>query len=143
MEKQGMKVQFLEGETRIMSSDNDQLVLTNMRVCYWRQNAYSSMTLDSIAFVGVGQQEQQWFLFLAVLSLLGGLAANTLLPFISFIVFLVLYFVSRQTKMQIQSASGKSIAVGLKGMKINDCVEFLNEVEAAKMRHMKSALGNH
>ena len=142
MEKQGMKVQLLEGETLIMSSDNDQLVLTNLRVCYWRQNAYSSMTLDSIAFVGVGQQEQQWFLLLAVLSLLG-LGVNAVLPIISFIVFLVLYFVSRQTQMQIQSASGKSIAVGLKGMKINGCVEFLNEVEAAKMRHMKSALGNH
>ena len=137
-----MKVQLLKGETLIMSSDNDQLVLTNMRVSYSRQNAYSSMTLDSVAFVGVGQEDQQWFLLLAVLSLLG-LGVNAVLPIISFIVFLVLYFVSRQTQMHIQSASGKSIAVGLKGMKINDCVEFLNEVEAAKASRMTSAPSNN
>ena len=137
-----MQRELLEGESLVMSSDNDQLVLTNKRVRFWGKingaEAYRTMTLDSVGFASIGQADHKFLLLLALMSLGGVISLTQSIPggVVSCIVFVLLYFVSRRTVMEIQSVTGQSIKVAMSGMKIEMCIQFLDQVEAEKIKYL-------
>lgn len=140
---------LLQGETVLMSSDNNTLVLTNYRVRYDAKEGgasrYIGITLDAVSSCGLVTRSHPILLILAAIAVFGGFAGfmgrmngDSYLAFGLVIgaILLLAYFLARSAVFSISSNGGEAIVVPAKGMAREKIVEFLQAVEDAKLNYL-------
>ena len=131
----------IRDEREIMSSGNDALVLTTHRVRYKTKALgaanFISVMLDQIASVSVGYRSQPLLILIAIVLVGLGLAfGSTLLGILVAVVPVVAFFVTRRLTM-VLATGGDNLALQLKGMPIENAIEFVDAVEAARDEYIR------
>ncbi len=142
---------LLPGESVLISTNNNILILTNYRVCYdsskTGSSKYVSITLDSVSSCGLVTRTNPILLVIAVLIAVFGfyLMADDSMPeeFVPYFLILVgllvlLYFIIRAAVIKIGSNGGDPIMASVAGMGKQTILEFLNAVDSAKIRYLNS-----
>ncbi len=137
----------MPGETVILTTNDDILTLTNRRVRLKQsvagQDNVVSMTLDAVSSCGLIMRSRPLLLALAVLAVLFGiwrLSANPYerdtgyLALVGGAALLAAYVFFRSAVLRIASA-GESIFVSARGMKRDQLLDFIDSVEAAKIKY--------
>ncbi len=132
---------LITGERIIMSSDNDMLILTNMRVRLNAKNSGNSklisITLDAVAACGLATRSYPILLLLGLCAVLAGLTQHNESQLVLIIVGVLLvlsYFPSRSAVMTIASSGKSEIIIPAKGMGRDAIIEFIDALEAEKVR---------
>ncbi len=135
---------LLAGEKVVMSSLNDELVLTNFRVKYESQSgggsAYKSIPLHKVSACALTTQTHPIYLIIAGLCFLGAVAiSNSTLRSgfaLSVITLVIIYFFSRSGQIEVFSDAGHSIPVPTKGLKHEEVRRFTEAIalEITKLR---------
>jgi hypothetical protein len=138
-EKDQMSTQphvLLPGESLILSSESDELILTNFRVKFESiarsSSKYQSIPIGKVASCALSTRSYPVLLLLAVVA---GLAifgmpqtGQRVMAGIAAAILVALYFVLRNGQIQIFSDGGESIAVPTKGLSHEQVKKFLEAV---------------
>lgn len=127
---------LLQGETCIMSSNDDTLMLTNFRVkresIAGSTEAYRSIPLSKITACSLTTKKYPFFLVFAGLALIGAIASNEqriqIVSFLASVVLGVLFLFVRSGQLEILSGSGSSISVPTKGLKHAEVRRFAEAI---------------
>jgi hypothetical protein len=130
--------QLIQGEQVVMSSSDNSLCLTNLRVKYEAAaggaKAYKSMPLRKISCCRVDTKHTPALLIVAGIAMIGAIASPTdparATAVAAAIGLVILYFFSRRGQLEIVSDSGAAISVPTKGMKHEDVRRFAEAVAA-------------
>lgn len=135
---------LFKNEKVIISSNNDSLALTNLRVKYdERSGAKSkttSITLDSVSSCGLTTQSQPLLMVVSVILLIGGAFAvfgksdMGIGMIVLGIVFAAIYVTTKSAVITIRSNGGESITVPAKGMDHESVLKFVDAVTNEKLR---------
>lgn len=128
--------QLLQGESVVMASDDDSLVLTNLRVRYEAKNgstdAYKSIPLSKVSACALTTRKYPLLLLLAALCVLGAIGASTegarFAAALGAVGFGVAYFFTRNGQLEVVSDAGFSIAVPTKGLKHEEVRRFTETI---------------
>jgi hypothetical protein len=124
-----------------MTSNDSMLTLTSHRVRLDASGTgtskYVSITLDAVASCGLVTRTRPGLLALAALAGIAGVAQSAndaRMVLVVLAVFLgVIYLVTRRAVLKISSMGGETITVPAAGMGRDAIVEFLEELEQAKL----------
>lgn len=127
---------LLAGESLILSSDDDQLVLTNYRVKYEvvsrSSSSYKCIPIDKVAACVLNTRSYPVLLILAAITLLAIFmapeAAQRAGAGITALILVALYFGTRKGQIEVFSDAGKSIAIPTKGLSHEQVKRFLEAV---------------
>jgi hypothetical protein len=131
---------LLEGENYITKSDNEEIVLTNMRL---RRSTGSSsdkylmsILLEKISHIEVRYTSHPVLILLALLMVVGGLVLQPQLKLLALImggaaVLSILYLITRKHQVQITTEGGGKLSFATNGMKEDAIIQFINKVENA------------
>lgn len=128
---------MLPGETIIISSEDNSLVLTNKRVKYEvkskSKSVYKSIPIDKVATCALNTRTFPILLVLAAVAALVIFAApevgQRIGAGIAALVLVAAYFGSRNGQLEIFASSGESIAVPTKGLSHDQVKKFIEAVE--------------
>lgn len=134
----------LPNETRLLSSDDDRLILTTHRVRFQAKSftfsRITSIMLDEVSACEVATRRRPWLLVWALLFLLIALYPPPNSSQSASIMFLILavlgglaYLSTRRQVISVRS-SGGSINVPTEGMGLEKAKDFIDQVELAKHR---------
>lgn len=134
---------MLIDEKIVMSSQDDTLVLTNMRVKIESRtkskSTYKSIPLDQVSTCVLDTRTYPVLLVLAALAVLAGFVAPEMAQRMGAGVLAIglvaAYFLSRNGQIEVFASSGESIAVPTKGLNHDQIKSFL---EAIEMQRLKS-----
>lgn len=136
----GNGIEMLPGERVVLSSDEDILVLTNLRVRFSERASGSeqvvSITLDSVASVGLASSSSPILLILAAIAAVAGFAAGEQLLMVMLVAAAILvaaYFLTRKKVISIASSGGRQILAPATGLGMDACMKFINGVEREKL----------
>jgi len=133
----------LPGETILLESDNQNLVLTSHRVrCSMQTMGLAKVTsimLEELSACEITTTSSPWLFVLALLVFLIGLFANTpsqdssstIGGALIALAIVLTYFGTRQRVISLRAAGG-AIIVPTKGMDAEVALEFIDTLEAAK-----------
>jgi hypothetical protein len=137
-------MKLMADEKILLSSNDDELVLTNIRVRLESESfghaRIVSIMLEELASCAITRISHPVFLVIAVICFLGGalIAANgrgndnaLIAGIVLAVVFVLIYLVNRQQVLALASA-GATINVNTQGMKLDDVRAFIDRAEAAK-----------
>lgn len=135
-------MKLLQNESLITRSANGAVSLTTHRLRHHLKLDGSdyliSMVLDQVASIEMSSKRRSIFWKIAVacfligLYLLGENASEIALFFAALgIVFLISYFFSRSYQLAFTSAGSTSLAFKIKGMKNQEVMDFIEQVEQA------------
>lgn len=135
------KIELLPEEQIVISSGNDELVLTNKRLRYdskeFGKSNFLSMTLSSVASCGLVTKSQPILLLisiiLAALAISIGDGEATATGLAISVLFTLIYFGTRKAVLSIASTGGREIMVSVQGMKREELIRFVNTVENLKL----------
>ena len=138
----------LPGETRLLSSDDDRLVLTTHRVRFEAKSRafrrVTSIMLDEVSACEIATARRPWLLVWALIFLLIGLYPPPNSSQDASIMFFVLaalgglaYLSTRRQIISVRS-SGGSIKVPTQGMGLEKAKDFIDQVELAKHRYFRN-----
>lgn len=133
---------LLDNEHVITQSDGDVITLTDLRLRYsdlqWGKAHIVSLLLEKISSIEMHYRSNTIFVILAILSIAGGLIAgfNGDEEFIGIgigagVVLIILYLFSRKHYLTISSDGGGKIHFHTKGMKRENVLDFMNQLESA------------
>ena len=138
-------MRLVQGETKLSESNDGTVVLTSHRIRL-DQGAGSgrqfvSIALDQVASCSFANRSFPLLLLLAVLFALAGFqmggertSGTTFLVGVGLAILCVLgYFATRQQLVTISSAAD-SIKFRVRGMSRAACIQFMDDVESAKLR---------
>jgi hypothetical protein len=131
-------MKLFEGE-KIVSQSTDSLIeltLTSHRICYeysvWGTSYNKSIALEHITSCENKYTSQIGFIALSVVSLIIGFSVGTEassgIGFLSFIVFVIIYTLTRQNNIIVGSPSTR-IRVNVSGMKREKILEFIDLID--------------
>ena len=146
--KEEMSVLDLPNERKLLSSDDDRLVLTTHRVRFEAKSiAFSRVTsimLEEVSGCEIATTSKPWLLVCALLFLLIGLYPAIDLnetPWAMGLVVAVFcglaYLGTRRQVISVRS-SGGSINVPTQGMGLEKAQDFIDQVELAKNRNARN-----
>jgi len=136
----------LPNETRLLSSDDDRLVLTTHRVRFEAKSAafrrVTSILLEEVSACEIASTSKPWLLALALVFLLVGCLsgetryndAGTLSFVFAFFCGLA-YLATRRRQVISVHSSGGSINAPTRGMGLERAMDFIDQVELAKYRN--------
>lgn len=137
----------LPNETRLLSSDDDRLVLTTHRVRFEAKSAafrrVTSIFLEEVSACEIASRSKSWLLGLALLFVLMSFSAETAsndsraLGFVFAVICVLAYLATRQQVISVRS-SGGSINVPTRGMGLEKAKDFIDQVELAKYRNARN-----
>ena len=138
----------LPNERRLLSSDDDRLVLTTHRVRFQAKSfAFSRVTsimLGEVSACEIATTSKPWLLMWTLLFLVIGLYLavyrnGTLWTISFFVAFFcgLAYLGTRQQVISVRS-SGGSINVPTQGMGMEKATDFIDQVELAKHRYLRN-----
>jgi hypothetical protein len=134
-------MELLPGERTVSESSDGTVVLTSHRVRLDQgTRQFVSIPLEQVASCSIGTHSYPVFLILAAVVWLGafqfaGAHVGTLAFLVGGLVgalIALLYVVSRQQIIVIESA-GESIRIRTRGMSRPACVQFVDDLERAKL----------
>jgi hypothetical protein len=139
-----MENHLLPEEQIITKSQTDEVVLTTYRLrCMLNDSDLTSIMLDQISGIRVLKQNKPWLLGLGALCLFASAVFSTgpdnsysLIAIVAAGVFVLLYFATRSHVITISSSS-MSIIFQTKGMKSDEVLAFVNQVEDARKDFLK------
>ncbi len=128
---------MLASEKIIMSSEDNALVLTNMRVKYETKSSsssvYKSIPIGQVATCALSTRSFPVLLVLAAIAVLlifGAREAEQRIGAgIAALIFVAAYFGSRRGQIEVFASSGESISVPTKGLTHDQVKKFLEAVE--------------
>lgn len=136
--------ELLPGEQVVMSSLDNVLILTNLRVKYEAANsgtsAYKAIPLEKVSACALTTKKYIVLLVIAALFLLGAFSANSSqasgIAVVAAIAFAIAYYFTRNGQLEVISDAGFSIAVPTKGLKHEDVRRFADalSLEISKLR---------
>lgn len=129
-------IELLPGESVILSSTDNALVLTNHRVKYEASNggtsSYKSIPLRKVSACAVTTKKYFILLAAAALFFLGMVMGNgqdaKIVSAVIAIACVVAFFLTRNGQLEVFSDAGCSIAVPTKGMKHEEVRKFAEAV---------------
>ncbi len=139
-------MELLTNEQKIMSSDDNSVVLTNYRV-YMREkrtgrSSMISVFLEKISSIETQYKGETFMLVLAAIVLIGGLILSAQMngsPLPAFIIgalFVLFWWLTRKHTIVIASDGGGSLKFDVKRMKTDAIERFLTKVQDAKLSRM-------
>lgn len=140
----------VQGERVLLESSGKVLTLTSHRVRYEAKASGHSkvigITLDAVASCGLVTRSYPVLLAIAGLAGIGGLvsrngSSNGSLLFVAAVILVLAYFITRSAVIEVASA-GERIRVSAKGMSRESLMEFIDNVEAAKLRFVTNTTAN-
>jgi hypothetical protein len=142
-----MFVLDLPNETRLLSSDDDRLLLTTHRVRFEAKSAafrrVTSILLEEVSACEIASTSKPWLFTLALLFVLLGLLGlegphtnDAKLSFLIALFFGLAYLATRRQVISVRS-SGGSINVPTRGMGLERAMDFIDQVELAKYRNAR------
>jgi hypothetical protein len=144
--KEEMIVLILPDETRLLSSDDDRLVLTTHRIRFEAKSAtfrrVTSLLLEEVSACEIATTSKPWLFVLALLFVLVGLSDGTgridfsTPSFVIAVLCGVAYLATRRQVISVRS-SGGSINVPTRGMGLEKAMDFIDQVELAKYRNAR------
>jgi hypothetical protein len=148
--KEEMFVLDLPNERKLLSSDDDRLVLTTHRVRFQAKSfAFSRVTsimLGEVSACEIATTSKPWLFMCALLFLLIGFYLAiyrkgilwTICLFVAFFCGLA-YLDTRRQVISVRS-SGGSINVPTQGMGLEKATDFIDQVELAKHRYFRTTV---
>jgi hypothetical protein len=141
MTDQNARMKLMAGERVIMTSNDEMLTLTSHRVrldtTVRGASKFVSITLDSVASCGLVTRTRPVLLILGAVAGIVGVAQSAAEARFGLLVvaavLVIVYFVTRAAVVTIASTGGETITLPAKGMGREAIVEFLEEVEHAKL----------
>lgn len=138
------QIQLLSDEHNVMSSNDDTLMLTNLRVKYEASNgggsAYKSIPLKKVSACALTTKKYPLLLVLAGLAILGVLAAPSeplkIGAAILAVALIAAYFFARNGQLEVFSDSGASIAMPTRGL-THDQVRIFAEAVALEVSKVR------
>lgn len=126
------QTQLLQGESVVMASTDDSLILTNLRVRYEAKNggtdAYKSIPLPKVSACAVTTRKYPILLLLSALCVLAVIGSSTegarFAAALGAVGFGAAYFLTRNGQLEVVSDAGFSIAVPTKGLKHEEVRRF-------------------
>lgn len=147
---------FLSDEDLIVSSNENKVILTNLRIhlsdSEWGRSYSNTLFLEDISSIEVRYRSNIIFLGLGILGLLAwlGVATNesvstrqSMLYLGVAIVLLVLYWLSRKHVISISPNGGKSINFEVSSMDSLQIEDFVGKVQEAKLSRLKETRTTH
>jgi len=141
---------FLSDEDLIVSSNENKVILTNLRIHLsdreWGRSYSNTLFLEDISSIEVRYRSNIIFLGLGILGLLAwlGVATNesvstqqSMLYLGVALVLLVLYWLSRKHVISISPNGGKSINFEVSNMDSLQIEDFVGKVQEAKLSRLK------
>ena len=132
-------ISLLPNERVVMASDQDTLILTNMRVRLNDRTGNErlvTIVLDAVASCSFATQSQPYLIVFAILAILGALAlrGNTQIALFAIgAISIGSYWATRRPVLSITSSGGTEIAVPTKSMPRAAVIEFIDAVEKEKL----------
>jgi hypothetical protein len=142
---------LLPGEEIFLESAKLSLRLTNFRVCHrstvFPNPQFVSLSLEAIAAAGLRTVSWLWMLVVAGILLVLALVLAQLpfgvgnpfagaLLFLA-ILFVILYFVTRERSLFIESMGGYRILVPCKGLSLEECSSMVQAIHRAKLYFLR------
>jgi hypothetical protein len=145
--REEMFVLDLPNETRLLSSDDDRLLLTTHRVRFEAKSAafrrVTSILLEEVSVCEIASRSKPWLLALALLLVLMSLLAQPTpyndarpLGFAFAVICALAYLATRGQVISVRS-SGGAINVPTRGMGLEKAKDFIDQVELAKYRNAR------
>lgn len=134
---------MLVDEKVIKSSQDESLVLTNMRVTFEvktkSRSIYKSIPLDHVSTCALGTRTYPVLLVMAAVAVLVVFAAPEMAQRVGAgllaIGLVVAYFLTRNGQIEIFASSGESIAVPIQGLQHDQIKSFLEAVEMQRLQN--------
>lgn len=134
---------MLVDEKVVMSSQDDSLVLTNLRVKLEQKtkskSTYKSIPLDQVSVCVLDTRTYPVLLVLAVVAVLVVFVAPEVAQRVGAgllaVGLVVAYFLTRNGQIQIFASAGESIAVPTKGLQHDQIKSFLEAVEMQRLNN--------
>lgn len=138
---------LLPGENKLITSDNDRMILTNYRITkrdeIWGKSYKISIFLEDISSIEVHFKSHIVLLIIGVLMLLAGLGmsieAGPIVSVGSIVVggiFIAIWWFSRKHIVSISSDGGSTLNILAKGMSDSKIDDFITSVQEAKLKRM-------
>jgi hypothetical protein len=140
-------MKLLPGENKLITSDNDRMILTNYRITkrdeIWGKSYKISIFLEDISSIEVHFKSHIVLLIIGVLMLLAGLGmsieAGPIVSVGSIVVggiFIAIWWFSRKHIVSISSDGGSTLNILAKGMSDSKIDDFITSVQEAKLKRM-------
>jgi hypothetical protein len=136
----------MEGESKVFSSSDGNLVLTNRRVrnrtTELGSEKLESITLDAISYCGLVQKSYPVLLILAFGVALAGFVAIQMEFELSGVFFVaagllaILFAISRHSVITVSSTGEESIEVLARGISSSSIKRFLDMIDAEKHKYL-------
>jgi hypothetical protein len=138
---------LLPGENKLITSDNDRMILTNYRITkqdeIWGKSYKISIFLEDISSIEVHFKSHIVLLIIGVLMVLAGLGmsieAGPIVSVGSIVVggiFIAIWWFSRKHIVSIFSDGGSTLNILAKGMSDSKIDDFITSVQEAKLKRM-------
>lgn len=136
-------MQLLPNEEKILTANENKLILTNQRIQLNSKEDSSSQSivffLEDIGSVETLYKNDPIFLILAVISGMIGIGSSQLIACIIIgLVLLIFWTLSRKKMVTITSNSGRTISIDARHLSAEQIEYFLNKVQAAKAERIIS-----
>ncbi len=138
-------MKLLEGEEKILESDMGQFYLTTHRACFVAQTfgraIQKTILLEDLDSCEVEYRSKPIFIVLGIgtpiLTVMSGNSQFLPLAIGIGIVFAVLFYLSIKSLVILKSRSNK-IELNIKGIKMKNIQELINEVDKAKIQRKET-----
>jgi hypothetical protein len=133
-------MELLPGERKVSESSNGAVMLTSHRVRLDQGGEFASIALEQVASCSIGTQSHPILLVIAAVVWLGSFqfASDRLGTMASLAGALIgalivgLYVMSR-TQVIVIASAGESMRIRTRGMSRAACVQFIDDLERAKL----------
>jgi hypothetical protein len=141
-------MELLPNEERLISSNNDKVVLTTHRIQMSDSDAGNSYSivifLEDISSIETKYKSSITFMIIGCLAIIGGLFASSrtentdaiVMGAIVGIIFFILWWFSRKHVISISPNGGKSLTFRAKRMKKGQVQHFLDKLQLAKWKRV-------
>lgn len=133
-------MELLPGERKVSESSDGTVVLTSHRVRLDQSGAFVSIPLEQVASCSIGTRSHPILLVLAALVWLGSFQfAGESVGTIGFLLgtlvgaLIVAVYVMSRTQTIVIASPGESIHIRTRGMSRAACVQFIDDLERAKL----------
>jgi len=140
---------LIQDESILKTSNKDVITLTNLRIIQRVDKDIATISLDKVSCIKVHYVSKWYYLVIGVPGTFFGLMAvlnSRQESVISFgilligVIFLLSYYFSRKHSVSIISDSGTSIDFQTQGIKNEDVIAFINDVDKAKIELMQKVI---
>lgn len=140
-------MKLLQNEEKLITSDEDRMILTNYRITkrdeVWGKSYKISIFLEDISSIEVHFKSNIVFLIIGILLALAGLvmssqggAESSVGSFVIGGIFIAIWWFNRKHIVSISSDGGSTLNILVKGMSDGKIEDFITSVQDAKLKRI-------